>query len=155
MIRAMRACARALAGPLVVAGFFLPWVTGHGVLAGERYSGYDIVRLAGYLQGADLTVAEHVGLTVARIALAGMVVAALWLTALAPRWHESRLYRGSGWYVAAGAVAVAAAVSWWDGLSGAPGLLLVVGGAGAWVASRLPAPGWPSSRPRTVRSSGA
>ena len=135
-----RTAARMVAGPMVLGGFFLPWINGHGVLAGERYSGYDIVRLAGYLQGADLAAAEDVALTVARIALVGMVAAALWLTALAPRWHTTRLHEVSGWYIVAGGVAVSAAVAWWDGFSGAPGMLLVMGGAVAWVAARLPVP---------------
>ena len=139
---APRTAARVLAGPMVLAGFFLPWVNGHGVLVGERYGGYDIVRLAGYLQGAELTTVEHTALTLARIALVGMVAAALWLTALAARWHASRLHSASGWYIVASAVAVAASVAWWDGLSTAPGMLLVVGGAAAWIGARLPAPGF-------------
>ncbi|MGD9933905.1 MAG: hypothetical protein AB7T37_09305 [Dehalococcoidia bacterium] len=136
----LQAAARMAAGPMVLAGFFLPWVNGHGVLVGERYSGYDVVRLAGYLQRADLTPGEQVALTLSRIALVGMVAAALWLTALAPRWQASRLHRASGWYIVAAGAAIASSVAWWDGLSTAPGMLLVAGGAAAWVATRLPVP---------------
>lgn len=136
----LQTAARLVAGPMVLAGFFLPWIDGHGVLAGERYSGYDIVRLAGYLQSAELTAAEHVALTVARVALVGMVAAALWLTALAPRWHTSRLHSVSGWYLVTTGIVVVAGVAWWDGFSRAPGMLLVAVGAAAWVAAQLPGP---------------
>jgi hypothetical protein len=96
---------RIAAGPLVLLAFLLPWTHGPGALAGESYTGLDLVRLAGVLQGLHLPAAQAATLAAARFALVGLPVAAAWLTILGPahRWHWG--------YVAAAAYLVLAASS--------------------------------------------
>ncbi len=96
---ALRA-ARALVGPLVLVGFFLPWADGPGPIGATSFSGFGLVGFAGRLQALDLAPAEGAALWMTRLAILGVSVAAAWQTVLAPahRWHA--LYAPSGWYLA-------------------------------------------------------
>ncbi|MGH2609332.1 MAG: hypothetical protein ACRDHF_09620 [Tepidiformaceae bacterium] len=91
--------ARMAAGPLVVAGFFLPWAQGPSVLASETYSGFELVGFAGRLQALDLGLTESAALWSVRLLILGVAIAAAWHTVLAPaaRWHFG--YPLSGWYL--------------------------------------------------------
>lgn len=92
--------ARVSAGPLALAGFFLPWAQGPGVLAGEEFTGFTLLGFAGRLQHLDFTFFEGGLLLAARLAILGVVIAAAWQTLLAPAHHWHRGYEISGWYLA-------------------------------------------------------
>ena len=90
-----------VAGPAVLAGYFLPWIRGSGVLAGQSFSGLDLVRLGDVLPLLVEVPGGNPAVLVLRVAAVGVVVAAVWLTLLAPahRWHVA--YAASGWYLVA------------------------------------------------------
>ena len=62
---------RMAAGPLALLAFLLPWTHGPGALAGESYTGLDLVRLARVLQGLHLPAAQSATLVAARVRNAG------------------------------------------------------------------------------------
>lgn len=90
-----------VAGPAVLAGYFLPWLHGSGVLAGQTFSGFDLVRLGDVLPLLVEVPGGEPVVRALRVASVGVVVAAAWLTLLAPahRWHVA--YAISGWYLVA------------------------------------------------------
>lgn len=88
-------------GPLAMAGFFLPWADGPGLLSSATFSGFSLVRFAGDLRQLDLSLAEGGLLWLARLAILAVPVAGAWQILLAPRlrWHV--MYGCSGWYLVA------------------------------------------------------
>lgn len=127
---------RWLAGPLVLAGFFLPWGHGPGVLAANEFSGFKLVGFAGHLQQLDLGFATGSGLWLARVALLAIPVTATWLTVLAPRHSRHPAYRLSGWYVVAFTAFALGIGAVRDGVVIPPtGLALLAVGAVLFVAS--------------------
>ncbi len=130
--------ARMCAGPLALAGFFLPWAQGPGPLAATSFSGFGLVGFAGRLQALDLAPAESWSLLLARLLVLGVAVAAAWQCALAPahRWHP--VYALSGWYVAVFAALAAAIGAAREGLAvPQPGLALVIAGGALFAATEL------------------
>jgi hypothetical protein len=94
---------RAVAGPLVLAGFFLPWTHGPAPLAHIAFSGYDLVGTAGRLQELNLTPLQGGAVWVVRLAIVAVAVAAVWHSLLAVGLHGHILYVVSGWYLTLGA----------------------------------------------------
>ncbi len=130
--------ARVCAGPLALAGFFLPWAQGPGPLAATSFSGFGLVGFAGRLQALDLAPAESWALWLARLLVLGVAVAAAWQCALAPahRWHPA--YAVSGWYVAAFACVAVAIGAAREGLAvPQPGLALVIAAGTLFAATEL------------------
>ena len=105
------------AGPLALAGFFQPWFEGRGLLAGEQYSGYNVLQFSAWLQAADPGATELVALWAARLLTVGVVVAGLWLTVLAPAMRDHWLYRLSGCYLVVAAVVLLGAGAAWQGVA--------------------------------------
>ena len=99
--------ARVTAGPLALAGFFLPWADGPGALAATEFTGYRLVGFAGNLRVLELPLVTGGAIALVRGLLVGLVVAAVWHTALAPRHPHYAVYRATGWYL----VVLAAAAS--------------------------------------------
>ena len=99
--------ARVSAGPLVLVGFFLPWADGPGALAATEFTGYRLVGFAGNLRVLELPLVAGGAIALVRGLLVGLVVAAVWHTALAPRHPHYTVYRATGWYLVALAVAAA------------------------------------------------
>ncbi len=97
----LQTAAGLLAGPLVLAGFFLPWAHGPRVLAATEFSGFKLVQFAGRLRVLDLAPAVDGAVLSIRVLILGVAIAATWLTLLAPRhrWHFG--YRLSGLYIVA------------------------------------------------------
>ncbi|MEO6396934.1 MAG: hypothetical protein ABIP13_00550 [Tepidiformaceae bacterium] len=106
--RQIAALLRIAVGPLAVAGFFLPWAHGPGVLAANQFTGFTLVGFAGRLQQLDLSLTVGGGLWTARLAILGVVIAGSWQTLLAPMhsWHPG--YPASGWYLVVFSVLAAA-----------------------------------------------
>lgn len=129
-VAAGRGGARLAAGPLVLWGFFLPWAHGSGVLAGSDFSGFDLVGFAGRVEQLDLGPFVGGGLWLLRALVLGVVVAAAWLTLLAPLPFARLVYRLSGAYLAlTGGALLLTEIARAD-LSPAPaGLLLWLAGA--------------------------
>ncbi|MBI5948990.1 MAG: hypothetical protein HY875_12700 [Chloroflexi bacterium] len=130
--------ARICAGPLALAGFFLPWAQGPGPLAATSFSGFGLVGFAGRLQALDLAPAQSGALLAARLLVLGVAVAAAWQCALAPahRWHP--VYAISGWYVAGFAALAIALGASRSGLTVPPvGLALLVAGGALFAAAEL------------------
>ena len=96
------------AGPLALAGFFLPWASGPGALAGTEFSGFTMVGFAGRLQALDLSLTAGGTLLAIRLALLGVAVAAAWQTILAPAHRSHFGYGVSGWYLSVAALALGA-----------------------------------------------
>lgn len=94
---------RLAAGPLALLGFFLPWASGPGALAGTQFTGFTLVGFAGRLQALDLSIAAGGTLLAVRLALLAIAVAATWQTLLAPAHRHHFGYRVSGWYLAGAA----------------------------------------------------
>lgn len=106
--RRLAAAARLGAGPLGLAGFFLPWAHGPGPFAANEFTGFSLVGFAGRLQALDLSGAEGGALWAVRIAVLGVAIAACWQTLLAPCHRLHPAYPVSGWYLVAAAVACGA-----------------------------------------------
>lgn len=125
-------------GPLALAGFFLPWSHGPGVLAANEFTGFTLVGFAGRLQQLDLSLTVGGGLWLARLAILGVAIAGAWQTLLAPLHHWHPGYPASGWYLAGFAV-IASLVGIFN--SGVvvppPGLALVMAAAGLFLVARL------------------
>jgi hypothetical protein len=132
--------ARIGVGPLVLAGFFLPWAHGPSVLAQESYSGFELVGFAGRLQALDLGFSASAALWSVRLLILGVAIAAAWHTVLAPaaRWHF--VYPLSGWYLGiAGGVAAGIGI-WRAGIEQPPlGLGLWLAGGALFVACEVAA----------------
>lgn len=128
------------AGPLAVAGFFLPWTEGPGALASVDFSGYGLVAFSGRLTALDLGAVHIAALVAFRLAVLGVGVAALINALLAPafRWHPA--YAASGWAVVAAAPAVLALCLLLPGEPTAPGAGagLILAGALAFAAAEAP-----------------
>jgi hypothetical protein len=92
---------RLLVGPLALAGFFLPWAHGSGLLGGATFTGFSLLRFAGDLQSLQLSLAQGATLWVVRLLILAVPVAAAWQVLLAWRWRWHPAYRWSGAYVAA------------------------------------------------------
>lgn len=139
--RRLANAARLVVGPLALAGFFLPWAHGPGVLAANEFTGFTLVGFAGRLQQLNLSLTVGTGLWIVRLAILGVAIAGAWQTLLAPlhRWHLG--YTMSGWYLvafAAGATAVGVAKS---GIVGPPvGLALVIVAGVIFLGSRWATP---------------
>lgn len=100
------------AGPLALAGFFLPWASGPGALAGTEFTGFTLVGFAGRLQSLELSLAAGGALWAIRLAILGVAVAASWQILLAPGHRHHLAYPTSGWYlVAAGGTLLALGVA--------------------------------------------
>jgi hypothetical protein len=139
--------ARVAAGPLVLAGFFLPWAQGPSVLASETYSGFELVGFAGLLQALDLGLTESAGLWAVRLLILGVAIAAAWHTLLAPlaRWHLA--YPLSGWYLGIGGGVAAGIGIWRAGIVSPPlGLALWLAGGALFGACEV----WGRRRARPV-----
>ncbi len=95
---------RVAVGPLALAGFFLPWAHGPGILAANEFTGFTLVGFAGRLQELDLGLAFGSGLWLARLAILGVAIAGAWQTLLAPMHHWHVGYSASGWYLVGFAV---------------------------------------------------
>jgi len=125
---------RLMAGPLALAGFFLPWASGPGVLAGTEFTGFTLVGFAGRLQALELSPAAGGALLAIRLSLLGVAVAAVWQLLLAPAHWRHAGYAVSGWYLAAAAFALAVIGFARSGLAVPPvGLALVCAAAAAFV----------------------
>jgi hypothetical protein len=136
--KALLSALRLAAGPLALAGFFLPWTDGPGLLVSATFTGFSLLRFTGDLQGLELSFAAGGGLWLARLALVGVPVAATWQLALAPRlrWHPG--YRISGWYLTAFTALALGIGLWRVGLSlPRPGLALLAAGALCFLAAQL------------------
>ena len=121
---------RLAAGPLALAGFFLPWAHGPGPFAATEFTGFTLVGFAGRLQALDLSLAQGGMLWAARLVILGVAVSAAWQTLLAPvhRWHFA--YAPSGWYLVGAAALLAGVGLARSGVVLPPlGLALVVAGA--------------------------
>jgi hypothetical protein len=124
-----------LAGPLALAGFFLPWFEGTGLLAGERYNGYNALQFGAWLQHAGLSGPQELALQVGRGVAVGIIVAAIWLTITAPRMRDHAFYAIAGWYLVAAAITlVVAGFSWQGGAVPQPGLATILAAALCWLA---------------------
>ena len=138
------------AGPLAIAGFFLPWAHGPGPFAANEFTGFTLVGFAGRLQALDLSVAEGGMLWAIRLAILGVAISGAWQLLLAPAHGMHFGYRLSGWYlVAVAGLCVAIGVAR-AGLEVPPaGLICLALGAGcfllAWItmkgARENPSPG--------------
>lgn len=127
---------RMAAGPLAIAGFFLPWFEGRGPLSGRRYDGYDLLQFGAWLHGADLSPAADLLLEAARLLAVGIVVSGLWLTLLGPRRRGHPLRTAAGAYlVGAATVLWTASAAWHGSLLPLPGTGLVAAGAAVFLAS--------------------
>lgn len=135
--RRLAAAARVAAGPLALAGFFLPWADGPGVLAGTQFTGFTLLGLTGRLQQLDFSLLEGSLLWVARLAILGVLIAGAWQTLLAPAHHWHRGYDLSGWYLG-GFTAIALALG--AARSGLvvppPGLAALIGASVLFLAGR-------------------
>jgi hypothetical protein len=124
-----------LAGPLALVGFFLPWFEGTGLLAGERYNGYNALQFGAWLQDAGLSGTQELVLHVGRAFAVGIVVASIWLAITAPRMRDHAFYAISGWYLVAAAIAlVVAGFAWQGGIVPQPGLATILAAALCWLA---------------------
>lgn len=137
------------AGPLAIAGFFLPWAHGPGPFAANEFTGFTLVGFAGRLQALDLSIAEGGLLWAIRLAILGVAVAGVWQVLLAPAHRRHVAYPASGWYLV-GAAGVCLGVGVLrSGITAPPlGLALVVCSAVAFVVSRL---GWRDASEPGVR----
>lgn len=132
---------RYFVGPLAIAGFFLPWTHGPGVLAATEFSGFSLVGYTGLLQALDLPLAAAATLWLVRLLVLATVVAGAWQAVLAPwhRWHAA--YVPSGWYLAGFAALAASLGLLRSGLVVPPaGLALMMAAGGAFVACQAAAP---------------
>lgn len=73
------------AGPLALAGLFLPWFRPGGVLTGQTFDAYDVVRIGAALDALDVSVAVLATAWAMRIIVVGVAVSAVWLILLARR----------------------------------------------------------------------
>lgn len=129
---------RFAAGPLALAGFFLPWAHGPGPLAATEFTGFTLVGFAGRLQALDLSLAQGGTLWGIRLLILGVAVSAAWQTLLAPmhRWHFA--YAPSGWYLVGAAAVLACVGLARSGVAVPPlGLALVLAGAGCFAGALL------------------
>lgn len=128
---------RYAAGPLALAGFFLPWAQGPGAFAATEFTGFTLVGFAGRLQALDLTVAQGGALWAIRLAILGVAVAGAWQTLLAPMHRRHFAYAPSGWYLLTTAAVLVVLGLTRAGLTiPPPGLALVVAGAVCFLAAR-------------------
>ncbi len=132
---------RVAVGPLALAGFFLPWAHGPGVLAANEFTGFMLVGFAGRLQQLDLSLTVGGGLWLARLVILGVAIAGAWQTLLAPmhRWHLG--YAISGWYlVGFAALGCVVGVAKSGVVMPPPGLALVLAAGVLFLVSRWATP---------------
>lgn len=89
-VERLQAAASLTAGLLVLGSFFLfPWIKGPAVLGSETYSGFELVRLATIFSELNLPTGPTLVLTLIRVMLLAIPVAAVWvmLLGVAHRWH--------------------------------------------------------------------
>lgn len=94
------------AGVLALAGFFLPWGAGPGPLASVTFSGYELVGYVGHFQRLELSGGESAAVTIARLFVLGIALAACWLAMMSPFAPDHALARWSGRYLAGAAIAI-------------------------------------------------
>jgi large subunit ribosomal protein L11 len=131
---------RVLPGPLALVAFFLPWVTGPGMLASVDFSGASLLAFSGRLQSLDLAPGSEAALWALRAAFVGVPLAATWLTLLTALRLHGALATCSGGYLAVVAAGLGAA-----GLAGhalGSGAWLIIAAALLWAVTAWP----PSSR---------
>ena len=129
---------RLAAGPLALAGFFLPWAHGPGAFAATEFTGFTLVGFAGRLQALDLSVLQGGVLWAARLVILGVAIAGTWQTLLAPGHRTHFAYPVSGWYLAVAAGVLSFAGLARSGLELPPlGLALVVAGGVCFLASTI------------------
>ena len=129
---------RLAVGPLAMLAFFLPWAHGPGILAGEAYSGFDLVGFAGRLQALDLTFAQGATLWLTRLVILALPVAGAWQTVLAPLHRGHPAYAASGWYIAGFAVLLVGLGLLRSGVVVPPtGLALMAAAGACWVGGTL------------------
>jgi hypothetical protein len=125
-----------LPGPLALAAFFLPWVTGPGMLASVDFSGASLLAFGGRLQSLDLAPGSEAALWALRAAVVGVPLAATWLTLLTALRLHGALATWSGGYLAVVAAGLGAL-----GLAGhrlGSGAWLIIAAALLWVLTALP-----------------
>ena len=96
---ALRSLPPLLAGPLAVAGFFLPWAHGSGLLTGATFTGFSLVRFTGDVQGLELSWFEGGAIWAARTAILAVPIAGAWQALLAWRWRWHPAFALSGWFL--------------------------------------------------------
>lgn len=139
--RGLAIAAHLAVGPLALAGFFLPWAHGPGILAANEFTGFTLVGFAGRLQQLNLSLTLGTGLWAARLAILGVAVAGAWQTLLAPvhRWHFG--YTLSGWYLVVFAAAATVVGVGKSGIVVPPvGLALVITAGVIFLGTRLTTP---------------
>lgn len=133
---------RFAAGPLALAGFFLPWAHGPGAFAATEFTGFTLVGFAGRLQALDLSILQGGVLWAARLVILGVAIAATWQMVLAPAHRTHFAYPLSGWYLASAAGVLTLAGLLRSGFELPPlGLTLVVAGGLCFLGSKLGARG--------------
>lgn len=134
----LAAAARLAAGPLALAGFFLPWTEGPGALASVNFSGYELAGYSGRLMALELGLTWTAALITFRALIVGVAVTAALNALLSPafRWHPAHTI--SGWYLV---VAAPASFVFCLALSGdlvvRPGVLLLIAGALAYASGEV------------------
>lgn len=118
------------AGPLALAGFFLPWSAGPGPFAAYDFTGFTLVGFAGRLQALDLSLAAGTMLWAIRLLILGVAITGAWQTVLAPAHRGHFGYPLSGWYLVGAALVLLAIGLARSGLTVPPlGFAMVVAGA--------------------------
>lgn len=129
---------RVAAGPLALAGFFLPWAHGPGALAATEFTGFTLVGFAGRLQALELSILAGGVLWAARLVILGVAIAAAWQTLLAPAHRGHIAYPLSGWYLVSAAVLLSLTALFRSGFEVPPlGLALVVAGGVCFLVPKL------------------
>ncbi len=132
-------------GPAALAGFFLPWADGRGVLAGARFSGYELLHSATFLQSAGIDGSTTALAAVARAVLVVFAVTAVCHTLLAIMVPNGLGPRVTGWLLVALTATVVGVAIWQAGMP-LFGLWLAAAGAGGFALSEALA--HPRKRPK-------
>ncbi len=100
-VQRLASVGRVAVGPLALAGFFLPWAHGPGILSANEFTGFTLLGFAGRLQQLEFSLIVGGALWLTKLSILGVVVAGAWQTLLAPAHHWHPGYRLSGWYLGA------------------------------------------------------
>lgn len=134
----MATAARLSAGPLALAGFFLPWTEGPGGLASVDFSGYGLARFSGRLMDLELGLTWTAALVAFRVLIVGVAVAATLQALLSPVFGWHRAHTISGWYlVVAAPAAFGLCLALSGGLVVGPGVMLLIAGALAFASGEV------------------